>query len=145
MNEYTIDQIISQQEDKASATKASFEVTVTSEMMDRFYEISGDNNPLHMDANFARERGFADRVVYGMLTSSFYSTLAGVYLPGKYCLLHSVDSSFHAPVFVGDKLTVSGVVKIKYETTKTIEIAAKIVNQDGKKVGKAKILAGFLK
>lgn len=145
MNEYTIDQIISQQEDKASATKASFEVTVTSEMMDRFYEISGDNNPLHMDANFARERGFADRVVYGMLTSSFYSTLAGVYLPGKYCLLHNVDSSFHAPVFVGDKLTVSGVVKIKYETTKTIEIAAKIVNQDGKKVGKAKILAGFLK
>ncbi len=145
MNEYTIDQIISQQEDKASATKASFEVTVTSEMMDRFYEISGDNNPLHMDADFARERGFADRVVYGMLTSSFYSTLAGVYLPGKYCLLHSVDSSFHASVFVGDKLTVSGVVKIKYETTKTIEIAAKIVNQDGKKVGKAKILAGFLK
>ena len=144
MNEYRFEDIVSQKEDKEGCTKASFDTTITPDMMEKFYEICGDYNPLHMDKEFAKERGFSDRVVYGMLTSSFYSTLAGVHIPGKYCILHSVESSFHAPVFVGDTLTVSGLVKEKHESTKTIEIAAKIVNQNGKKVGKAKILAGFL-
>jgi acyl dehydratase len=145
MNEYRFEDIVSKEEDPGNCTSAEFTVTVTSEMMDSFYELSGDNNPLHVDEDFAKKEGFAGRVVYGMLTSSFYSRLAGVYLPGKYCLLHSVESSFHAPVFIGDTLTVSGFVKVKHEATRVIEISAKIVNQDKKRVGKAKILAGFLK
>ena len=145
MNEYTFESVISQRQDKDNATCAEFEVCVTKEMMDKFYELSGDDNPLHRDEAFAKLMGFQDRVVYGMLTASFYSRLAGVYLPGKYCILHSVESSFHAPVYVGDTLTVSGIVKNKFESTRVLEISAKIVNQNGKKVGKAKISAGFLK
>ena len=38
----------------------------------------------------------------------------------------------------------SGFVKTKHDTTKTMEISALIVNQDGKKVGKGKILAGCM-
>lgn len=144
MNEYRFEDIISKEEDKENCTRAEFTVTVTGEMMKKFLEITGDINPLHNDANFAKGKGFADRVVYGMLTSSFYSTLAGVYLPGKYCILHSVDSSFRFPVFIGDTLKVSGYVKTKFESTRTMEIAAQIVNQEGKKVGKAKIMAGCI-
>lgn len=144
MNEYRFEDIVSKEESKDNYTKAEFSSTVTADKMEKFYEICGDNNPLHMDSSFARERGFNDRVVYGMLTASFYSTLAGVYLPGKYCILNTVESSFRAPVYIGDTLVVSGFVKVKHEATKTIEISAQIVNQDGKKVGKAKILAGFL-
>ncbi len=144
MNEYRYEDLISREENKENCTRAEFTVTITKEMMEKFLDITGDVNPLHNDADYARSKGFNDRVVYGMLTSSFYSTLAGVYLPGKYCLLHSVESSFRFPVFVGDTLTVSGFVKTKFETTKTMEIAAQIVNQEGKKVGKAKILAGCI-
>jgi acyl dehydratase len=50
--------------------------------MERFREDSGDINPLHLDRDYARARGFPDVVVYGLLASSFYSTLVGVYLPG---------------------------------------------------------------
>ena len=145
MNEYRFEKIISKEEDKKEYTKAEFSTTVTAEMMQKFYEISGDDNPLHMDEAFAKEQGFDSRVVYGMLTASFYSRLAGVYLPGKFCLLHSVESSFKNPVFIGDTLTVAGYVKEKHEATRTIDIVATITNQDGKKVSKAKILAGFLK
>ena len=144
MNEYRFEDIISKEEDKENFTKAEFTVTVTEEMMKKFLEITGDINPLHNDASYAREKGFVDRVVYGMLTSSFYSTLAGVYLPGKYCILNSVESKFRFPVFIGDTLTVSGYVKTIHEATKTMEIAAQIVNQDGKKVGKGTILAGCI-
>ncbi|MCR5672053.1 MAG: MaoC family dehydratase [Butyrivibrio sp.] len=144
MNEYIFEELISKEEDKDNYTKAEFSVTVTSEMMEKFLDICGDNNPLHVDESFAIEKGFDGRVVYGMLTSTFYSTLAGVYLPGKNCILHGVETSFHAPVYIGDELTVSGFVKVKHEATKSMEISAKIVNQNGKKVGKAKILAGCL-
>ena len=144
MKEYRFEDIVSKEEDKDNYTRQEFQVTVTSKMMESFLEITGDVNPLHNDAEFAKRKGFNDRVVYGMLTSSFYSTLAGVYLPGKNCLLHSVESSFRSPVYIGDQLTVSGFVKTKFESTRTMEISASIVNQDGKKVGKAKILAGCL-
>ena len=61
----------------------SFSVRVNSEKLDKFFKITGDINPLHTDAEYSKSKGFSDRVVYGMLTSSFFSTLVGVYLPGK--------------------------------------------------------------
>ena len=120
----------------------SFTVTITEEMMAQFYAITGDNSPIHMDANYAAGRGYPGRVVYGMLGASFLSTLAGVYLPGEHCLLHGVDLKFAKPIFIGDTLTVTGVVDEVNDTFREITIKASIVNQDGKKVTRAVIRAG---
>ena len=120
----------------------SFTVTITEEMMAQFYAITGDNSPIHMDADYAAGRGYPGRVVYGMLGASFVSTLAGVYLPGEHCLLHGVDLKFAKPIFIGDTLTVTGVVDEVNDTFREITIKASIVNQDGKKVTRAVIRAG---
>ena len=120
----------------------SFTVTITEEMMAQFYAITGDNSPIHMDADYAAGRGYPGRVVYGMLGASFLSTLAGVYLPGEHCLLHGVDLKFAKPIFIGDTLTVTGVVDDVNDTFREITIKASIVNQDGKKVTRAVIRAG---
>ena len=120
----------------------SFTVTITEEMMAQFYAITGDNSPIHMDADYAAGRGYPGRVVYGMLGASFLSTLAGVYLPGEHCLLHGVDLKFAKPIFIGDTLTVTGVVGEVNDTFREITIKASIVNQDGKKVTRAVIRAG---
>ena len=120
----------------------SFTVTITEEMMAQFYAITGDNSPIHMDADYAAGRGYPGRVVYGMLGASFLSTLAGVYLPGEHCLLHGVDLKFSKPIFIGDTLTVTGVVDEVNDTFREITIKASIVNQDGKKVTRAVIRAG---
>ena len=122
-----------------------FSVSVTAQMMERFLAITGDENPMHVNAEYAKENGFKDSLVYGLLTTSFYSTLAGVYLPGKNCLLQEVSAQFTKPVFVGDKLTVSGKVVEVHETFKRIVIKARIVNQDGNTVNRATIKAGVLK
>lgn len=129
MNEYTYEQI-------DAGHRETFEVTVTEEMMEHFWQITGDVNPLHTDGGYARTRHYADRVVYGMLTSSFYSTLAGVYLPGKYSLIHSVESKFLRPVYVGDTLTVSGVVKEKEDACRMLIVKLLITDQRGEKVSK---------
>ena len=131
-------------EDISVGQKESFSKKITAEMMDAFRKISGDENPLHTDEDFAKEHGFPGRVVYGMLTSSLYSCMGGVYIPGKRCLLHSVHADFLKPVFVGDTLTVEGKVTEKHDSVRQIVIKAVIRNQEGVKVSRATIEAGVL-
>jgi 3-hydroxybutyryl-CoA dehydratase len=122
----------------------SFKVVITPEKIDKFLEISGDVNPLHVDAEYSKLKGFADRVVHGMLTSSFLSTLVGLYLPGKYCILQGIEIQFSKPVYIDDELTITGKVIYINEAYKRIEIKAIIINQDNKKILKAKIMAGVM-
>ena len=119
-----------------------FTVTITEEMMDKFIEITGDISPIHVSADYAKAHGFKNRVCHGMLFGSMFSTLAGVYLPGEHCLLHSVETKFSLPVFPGDVLTVAGKVSEINETFKTVFVKGTITNQDGKKVCKANIQLG---
>lgn len=135
MNKYTLSELCSGMEE-------SFCVVLTENMLQKFLEISGDTNPLHIDAEFARTKGYPDRVVYGMVTASFYSTLAGVYLPGKHCLLWEVNSKFNAPVFIGDELNISGTITKVNKEFNFVKIKAKIRNQRGQIVSRASITAG---
>ena len=103
MNHYSIN-------DLSIGHKEVFTVEVTTEMFNKFREITGDINPLHNDEDFARNLGHKGRVAFGMLTASFLSTLAGVYLPGERSLIHSVEIKFTKPVYIGDVLSISGEV-----------------------------------
>ncbi len=122
----------------------SFSVQVSPEMMEMFLGASGDHNPLHLDSDYAQGKGFRDKVVYGMLSSVLYSTLAGVHLPGRFCLLQGIQISFHNPAYVDDRLTVHGKVSHINEAYRVIELKASITNQDGKRISKAKLQIGFL-
>ena len=137
MNKYKFEDI------KVGLTE-SFNVKIEASMMNKFLDISNDINPLHIDKNYAKQKGFKDRVVYGMLTSSFYSTLVGVYLPGKYCILQGIDIQFSKPVYIDDELRISGKVSYINEAYKQIEIKATIINQENKKVSKATIKVGVI-
>lgn len=132
MNTYTYDEIeVGQAE--------SFTVTVTEDMLASFKAITGDNNPLHNDEDFAKAKGQPGRVAYGMLTASFLSTLAGVYLPGERSLIQQVEIKFAKPVYIGDTLTVTGQVAEKNDTVQRIELKVTITNQDDAKVLRGKM------
>ena len=131
-------------EDLSIGRSESFTVTVTEKMMNNFLLLSGDENPLHNDREFALAQGYKDKVVYGLLTTSFLFKLVGVLLPGKYCLLQGVDLKYAKPVYVGDILTVYGVVDELHESVKRATIKVTIMNQDEVKVVKGKVEVGFL-
>ena len=103
------------------------------------WTLPGDKNPLHCDTDYAVASGFPSRVVYGMLIASFYSTLAGMYLPGLNSLLMSVDTKFHKPAFVGDVLHITGAVHEKFESMHMMVVKAVIRNQRKEKVSSARI------
>lgn len=125
--------------------KESFSVKVSEEMLDSFRTITGDINYLHNDEYFASNLGYPGRVVYGMLTASFLSTLAGVYLPGENSLIQSVEIQFAKPVFIGDLLTIQGTVKEKDDNFHYMVLKVEIRNQNGVKVLRGKMQIGFLK
>ena len=112
----------------------SFDVTITEAMLDSFKGITGDVNPLHNDEEFAKAKGHVGRVAYGMLTASFLSTMAGVYLPGEKSLIQQVETKFVNPVYIGDTLTVKGEIVELIESVQRLELKVLITNQNGKKV-----------
>lgn len=135
MNHYTYDEITIGQ-------KECFSVTITGEMQDSFRDITGDVNPLHASSQYAKEKGHKDRVVFGMLSASLLSTLAGVYLPGERSIIQSVSVKFRKPVYIGDTLTVEGVVSDKIDSVSTIVVKVLMTNRDGVKVLKGEMQIG---
>ena len=123
----------------------TFSVMITDEMLSDFHNITSDCNPLHNDAEFAINAGYKGKVAYGMLTASFMSTLAGVYLPGENSLIHKVEVEFPTPVYVGDMLSFSGEVVRKDDNFKIIELKITAKNSDGKKVLRGKMRVGVIK
>ena len=91
-------------------TTVVLEFTVTPDEMDRFAELSGDDNPLHRDADFARAHGFAGPVVYGALLVAKVSRLLSTRLPGPGCVWHSLTIRFRGPLGVGEPARLTGTV-----------------------------------
>ena len=129
-------------EDLGLGAGAQFDVTLTDAMMSGFATLSGDENPLHLDADFARQAGHPGCVAFGMMTSAFYSRLVGMHLPGRRALLHGISVDFHSPAYSGDILTVSGTVSFRNEAYRRLELKATIVNQHGALISRARIQVG---
>jgi acyl dehydratase len=89
----------------------TFTKTFTEDDVQRFIEITGDVNPLHVDESFAASTKFGRRVLHGMLTASILSTMVGMLLPGTGAIYRSQTITFLRPVHVGDTVTAHFVVR----------------------------------
>ncbi|WP_373989510.1 SDR family oxidoreductase [Duganella sp. BuS-21] len=110
----------------------------------KFVEITGDDNPLHVDRAYAETTAFKDIVVHGMLGASFISTVIGTKLPGTGALWVAQNMEFLLPVRLGDVLTISATVLKKHERERLLELDTRIVNQNQQVIltglGKVKVL-----
>ncbi len=104
-------------EDLTVGMSAAYARTVTEADIVTFAGVSGDNNPVHVNPEFARTTVFKGPIAHGMLTASFISTVLGTKLPGPGCIYLSQDLRFRAPVRIGDtvraEVTVSEIVTEK--------------------------------
>lgn len=118
---------------------------VTKEVYDAFQKCSGDYNPLHTDENFARMRGFSQRVMYGNILNAFLSCFIGEKLPTKDVIIQSQEISYKNPVYLNEMLDFEAVVAGIYEAVHTIEFKFKFIKPDGIIAAKGKILIGLLR
>ena len=103
--------------------------TITSEDVQRFAELTGDFNPLHVDHAFAETSPYKDIVVHGMLGASLLSTLIGTELPGDGAVWVSQSFEFLHPIRLDDTLTVTGTVTQIHPRDRLLDMDARIVNQ----------------
>jgi 3-hydroxybutyryl-CoA dehydratase len=91
-------------EDLALGQTAELTHVVSDSDIRGFAAISGDDNPVHLDAEYAATTQFKERIAHGILTASFISALIGTKLPGPGSIYISQTLSFRRPVKLGDEV-----------------------------------------
>lgn len=109
--------------------KAEVIHSITENDIQNFANLTGDTNPLHIDSDFAKKTSFKKRVVHGMLSASFISTLIGTKIPGDGALWYSQSITFLQPVWIGDEIRVIGTIIQKSESQRSFKIQIEIFNQ----------------
>lgn len=114
---------------------------ITEKDVSTFVDLTGDNNPLHVDRKFASKTTFKQPVVHGMLTASFISTIIGTKLPGPGALWYEQKIKFINPVRIGTRITVIAKVVHKSLSQKIIILDTKIFDDKNKPLieGEAKV------
>lgn len=110
--------------------KESLTHKVTQSDIEKFVDLSGDDNKLHVNKEFAAKTSFKKPVVHGMIGASFISTIIGTKIPGDGALWFSQTLEFLLPVRVGDVITVIAEVIKKIDRDRTIELNVEIQNQN---------------
>lgn len=97
-------------EDLELGMSASYAKTITDADVILFAGISGDDNPVHINEEFAIQTMFKGRIVHGMFGAALISCVAGTRLPGPGAIYIDQKLKFKAPVRVGDTVTATLVV-----------------------------------
>ncbi len=121
----------------------TFTVTkeVTDEVIRKFADVSGDHNPIHLDAEWAAKTRFGKRIAHGMLGASFISAVLGYELAERSVVYLSQSLKFIAPVFIGDTVTAKAVVKEIRDDKPIVTLETTVTGPNGNCiVGEAKIM-----
>lgn len=110
-------------------SSAEFSHIISAEDIRRFVELTGDDNPLHLDRQFAEKTTFKGIVAHGMLTASFISTIIGKHIPGRGALWMSQNLEFLLPVRIGDRLQIRATVTAVQVSQRLLSLRTEISNQ----------------
>jgi NAD(P)-dependent dehydrogenase (short-subunit alcohol dehydrogenase family)/acyl dehydratase len=121
---------------------AEFTREITQADVDEFARNSGDHNPLHVDADYAATTRFGKRIAHGAFQIGLASAIAGMYLPGRRCLLGTVQARFPAPLQVPTRVVVRGEIVAWNRHSGSGQLRV-VVLDEGAGLTTAEITAGF--
>jgi 3-hydroxybutyryl-CoA dehydratase len=114
--------------------EASLARTITEAHIVNYAGITGDMNPVHVDAEQAAQSIFGERIAHGMLVAGLISAVLGTQLPGPNCIYLGQDLKFVAPVKIGDTVKVVVTVTDKRDEKRIIKLQTTAYNQRGEMV-----------
>jgi len=110
---------------------ATRSLTLTSQHVERYAEITGDRNPLHFDPEFAAGTKFGRLVVQGGLTTGLLHALVAMDMPGPGTVFLSQDWKFTAPVYIGDSITAEAEVLKVHPSKPVTQLRIRVVRHTG--------------
>jgi len=121
---------------------ASFQKAFSDEDVRLFAGISLDDNPIHLDEEYAQKSMFGQKIVHGMLVASLVSKVFGTIFPGPGCIYLGQTLKFLKPVYINQPITATVVLTEYDEQTRKGVFKTTCTNTEGDLVivGDAKIL-----
>ena len=116
----------------------TFRRTFTDGDVALFCGVTGDYNPYHQDAEFAKESWYGRTTIPGLLTGSMLTHIGGLLS----FLATEMSFEYVAPVYVGDTITCTVTVLEKDEPRRRVECGVDFVNGEGAQALRARF-AGF--
>lgn len=117
--------------DLAVGQTASLDTTVTERDVQLFADITGDRNPVHLDAAAAAASPFGERIAHGMLTAAYVSAVLGMRLPGPGTIYLEQNLRFLKPVPLGVVITAEVEVLELFPSRRRARLATRCRNQAG--------------
>ena len=129
-------------EDIHVGDKASLSKTISEYDVYAFAGVTGDFNPVHVNAEFAKNSLFKQRIAHGMISAGLISAVLGTELPGIDTIYMNQELSSLAPVLYGDTLTATVECIEKDDKKHRIIFHTTVTNQNDKLVtdGKARVM-----
>lgn len=84
--------------------------SITQEMIDAYAEATGDFNPIHVDPEYSKTGPFGRTIAHGLMTLAFVAQMLNEWSDGRFDESGEVEIAFVGPVFVGDRVEVTGSV-----------------------------------
>ena len=91
-----------------------------------FATLSNDQNTVHMNESFAKEKGFEGAIIHGLLLSTQISRLIGEKLPDHHAVLTGFKIDFARPAYANDQLIFKSNLAMKSDSTKSLEFKCQI-------------------
>ena len=122
--------------------RATFSKTITEADILLYAGVSGDTNPLHLDAEYAGKTRFGRRIAHGMLTAGLISTVIGTKLPGPGAIYLGQTLQFLKPVYIGNTITATVTLETYDRDRGRMTLSTVCRNEEGDEVitGEATIL-----
>lgn len=98
----------------------------------QFADLTGDHNPVHLDAEFAAGTQFKAQIAHGMLVGSLFTGILGEELPGSGSIYMAQNLSFKAPVYLGQEVTATVEVTSIREGKGIVSFDTTVTDQEGK-------------
>ena len=121
-----------------------FDYCVTEEIYNGFIDLFKDNNPLHTDEGFAKEKNFSGKVMHGAILVGFLSHFIGECLPEKNVIVHGYKINYVKPVYLNDRLTLEASITGVFESVNSIEFKYRFINSTKSTVAKGDISIGII-
>jgi len=128
--------------DLRAGLRVAYEREIHEEDILSFARLTGDHNPLHVDADYARTSNYQGRIAHGAFQVGLASALLGMHLPGKKVLLGTINSRFPSPLYFPSRVKITG--EIAAWNAQTLSGQLKVVVQEATSLTTtAEVFMGF--
>ena len=122
---------------------ASFSEIITREKIIEFARVSGDTNPIHLDAEYAKTTRFKGCIAHGVIIDAMISRVLGTMFPGRGAILLSLSTKYLKPVYPDTVITVKVTILAINEDKPILTFKTEAIDQSNESVAEGQAVVLF--